>query len=824
MSKRETALLARLDELQHAVHAQLERAVEVAAAHAGGAPELQPISSGRGPAWRSTLILTAAAVAQARVETAPHLPPASEGASTFPSPDACRRDDHAGGSAGASTQALLPPIPSPPHSTATPLLLVPTPHDTASQPLVAPTAGEAPPPPRVARQLAWTTGAVEAAAMSVPPSEQHAREPPRPLHGRQGAAQTFAAPPRRSPAAAPAPPLAAYGEPSEVNDGGMGAPYGSGSADDAMSQSWLAPDTTATSSSSSAGEPPGVWTTPPAPAAGPRRPPHAPFKHALRDEPRHDEPVAVALAPAGGIQLQRPQGPSGRAVYVAHTPGTVTDSVEAVLRAALPPPTEVSIDSFTFPDAPPASALPAVRNHGLPRAVPAAATRARSRSKPPPPTVTAGLAALPLIAAPPPARAVGDDRAREDDGAKPRQPRAKRLRLADPDAANDLHDDSLPPPARETRRPRTASQPRRNAARASRRAASVVLESDALQDEDDADDVADGQDEWASPEAAAGRDPSHEVARGATGRALQSAVDAAVSRHAHHGAPGGAASRPFALPPPPPPQPITLEDRMRAWRGGAARWMPPVEPTPPLAACQPPGGDSGPAEVESAAALAAPLPPPVAPHASRASGMGAGASLAAPHTTRTVAEKAAVQAPPPPASQPSTGSQALLDWLAEADVEAAVPRAATPHRTRGGGGGGGSAGEAESASQRPLGGSQEASGGAHRAAAVKGGRLVALLMGEEDGDSAASHSWICCTPTQHANPPVHRILPRSHFPQRLRRLTPPRHPPVTPLILRARPAPRGTPQEDDDSATSTARGRTGDAQDVVGNKRRAPWQ
>jgi hypothetical protein len=98
----------------------------------------------------------------------------------------------------------------------------------------------------------------------------------------------------------------------------------------------------------------------------------------------------------------------------------------------------------------------------------------------------------------------------------------------------------------------------------------------------------------------------------------------------------------------------------------------------------------------------------------------------------------------------------------------------------------------------------------------------------------ASHSWICCTPTQHANSPVHRILPRSHSPQRLRRLTPPRHPqsplsplvsaqrhaaphkakvrhpplplpqrlrrltplrhpPVTPLIFPVRPAPRGTP-------------------------------
>jgi hypothetical protein len=57
----------------------------------------------------------------------------------------------------------------------------------------------------------------------------------------------------------------------------------------------------------------------------------------------------------------------------------------------------------------------------------------------------------------------------------------------------------------------------------------------------------------------------------------------------------------------------------------------------------------------------------------------------------------------------------------------------------------------------------------------------------------ATHSWICCTPTQHANPPVHRILLRSHSPQRLRRSTPPRHPPVTPLIPRVRPAPRGTP-------------------------------
>jgi hypothetical protein len=50
----------------------------------------------------------------------------------------------------------------------------------------------------------------------------------------------------------------------------------------------------------------------------------------------------------------------------------------------------------------------------------------------------------------------------------------------------------------------------------------------------------------------------------------------------------------------------------------------------------------------------------------------------------------------------------------------------------------------------------------------------------------ASHAWLCCdTPTQHANPPVHRILPRSLARQRLRRST-------LPPYSRVRPAPRGT--------------------------------
>jgi hypothetical protein len=43
-------------------------------------------------------------------------------------------------------------------------------------------------------------------------------------------------------------------------------------------------------------------------------------------------------------------------------------------------------------------------------------------------------------------------------------------------------------------------------------------------------------------------------------------------------------------------------------------------------------------------------------------------------------------------------------------------------------------------------------------------------------------------------PPVHRILQRLYSPQCLRHSTPARHPPVTPLILRVRPAPRATSQ------------------------------
>jgi hypothetical protein len=84
-----------------------------------------------------------------------------------------------------------------------------------------------------------------------------------------------------------------------------------------------------------------------------------------------------------------------------------------------------------------------------------------------------------------------------------------------------------------------------------------------------------------------------------------------------------------------------------------------------------------------------------------------------------------------------------------------------------------------------------------RASGLRIGMVCACGRSWDDCDPIpASHSWICCAPTQHTNtPPVHPILPRSHSPHRLRRSTPPRPPSVTPLILRVRSAPRGTPHD-----------------------------
>jgi hypothetical protein len=60
--------------------------------------------------------------------------------------------------------------------------------------------------------------------------------------------------------------------------------------------------------------------------------------------------------------------------------------------------------------------------------------------------------------------------------------------------------------------------------------------------------------------------------------------------------------------------------------------------------------------------------------------------------------------------------------------------------------------------------------GARRSAALPldslpcGTPLATHAAWDPTSHTLASHSWICCTPTQRANPPVHQILPRSHSP------------------------------------------------------------